>query len=59
MFLLYRRCWEYLVWVDPANYAGVLGKAPQDLAEMPIQSNEADNEESDDNDDSEVSSSFQ
>ncbi|ENN78133.1 hypothetical protein HUJ04_004474 [Dendroctonus ponderosae] len=47
----YKRCWEYLVWLDSANYAGVLGKAPQNLEEIPNHSDEADNEESDDNDD--------
>ncbi|XP_066147109.1 DNA polymerase epsilon catalytic subunit 1 [Euwallacea fornicatus] len=25
----YKRCWEYLVWLDPANYAGVVGKPPE------------------------------
>lgn len=51
----FRRCWEYLVWLDPANYGGVLGKAPQDLEES-NQSAERENngEDSDENDESEV-----
>ncbi|XP_064211685.1 DNA polymerase epsilon catalytic subunit 1 isoform X2 [Tribolium castaneum] len=29
----FRQCWETLVWLDPANYAGVQGKLPEDLRE--------------------------
>lgn len=50
----FRRCWEYLVWLDPANYGGVLGKAPQDVEESNQSAEREDNEDSDENDDSEV-----
>ncbi|XP_050295840.1 DNA polymerase epsilon catalytic subunit 1 [Anthonomus grandis grandis] len=36
----YRRCWECLVWVDPANYGGMLGKAPQEQEDPEIQTQE-------------------
>ncbi|XP_046997014.1 DNA polymerase epsilon catalytic subunit 1 [Schistocerca americana] len=28
----YQQCWEYLMWLDPANHAGVQGKLPEGLA---------------------------
>ncbi|CAG9765603.1 unnamed protein product [Ceutorhynchus assimilis] len=31
----YKRCWEYLVWLDPANHCGVLGKGPQNPEDNP------------------------
>ncbi|XP_046401826.1 DNA polymerase epsilon catalytic subunit 1 [Ischnura elegans] len=27
----YRQCWEYLLWLDPANHAGVKGKLPEGI----------------------------
>ncbi|KAL4229089.1 hypothetical protein ACF0H5_012128 [Mactra antiquata] len=26
----YEQCWEYLMWLDPANYGGIKGKLPSD-----------------------------
>ncbi|XP_068086023.1 DNA polymerase epsilon catalytic subunit 1 [Anabrus simplex] len=28
----YQQCWEYLMWLDPANYAGIQGKLPKGLS---------------------------
>ena len=25
------QCWEFLLWLDPANHGGVKGKAPKDV----------------------------
>nr|CAD7258615.1 unnamed protein product [Timema shepardi] len=30
----YQQCWEYLVWLDPSNHAGVKGKLPEGLTEV-------------------------
>ncbi|XP_019956457.2 DNA polymerase epsilon catalytic subunit A [Paralichthys olivaceus] len=29
--LSFSRCWEFLMWMDPANYGGVKGKLPSNL----------------------------
>lgn len=29
--ITYRQCWETLVWLDPANFAGIQGKLPENL----------------------------
>lgn len=42
-----RRCWEYLVWVDPANYAGVVGKTPHDVQETSASEEHQEEEEED------------
>ncbi|XP_060536886.1 DNA polymerase epsilon catalytic subunit 1 [Cylas formicarius] len=42
--ITYRQCWEHLVWLDPANYGGVLGKPNNE---------ESPQEDEDDNDDDE------
>lgn len=28
----YEQCWEYLMWLDPANYGGIKGKLPSESA---------------------------
>ncbi|XP_061721749.1 DNA polymerase epsilon catalytic subunit 1 [Cydia pomonella] len=30
----YKQCWSYLLWLDPANHAGVQGKLPEGLVEV-------------------------
>lgn len=30
----YKRCWAYLLWLDEANHAGIMGKLPQGLVEV-------------------------
>lgn len=29
--ITYQQCWEYLLWLDPSNHAGVRGKLPTEL----------------------------
>lgn len=29
--ITYQQCWEYLLWLDPSNHAGVRGKLPSDM----------------------------
>lgn len=29
--ITFSRCWEFLLWMDPANYGGVKGKLPSSL----------------------------
>lgn len=48
--ITYHQCWEYLVWLDLANHAGVKGKVPNELAAS-HQDSEADEENDDDDDD--------
>ncbi|KAL1514239.1 hypothetical protein ABEB36_003526 [Hypothenemus hampei] len=43
----YKRCWEYLLWLDPANYGGILGKAPHEEEQNKDQ--ESDSEDEDEN----------
>ena len=31
--IIYQQCWEYLMWLDPSNHAGVRGKLPAHLVE--------------------------
>ncbi|CAH2005328.1 unnamed protein product [Acanthoscelides obtectus] len=48
--ITYRRCWEHLVWLDPANFGGVQGKLPEDMQNEITQNGEKDGEEKDDDD---------
>ncbi|KAK9679178.1 protein of unknown function (DUF1744) [Popillia japonica] len=49
----YRQCWEQLIWLDPANYAGIQGKLPneEDPASNPTENEEKENEDEEDDDD--------
>lgn len=29
----FNQCWEYLMWLDPANHGGIKGKLPKDLSQ--------------------------
>lgn len=29
--ITFSRCWEFLLWMDPANYGGVKGKVPSSI----------------------------
>nr|XP_022913041.1 DNA polymerase epsilon catalytic subunit A [Onthophagus taurus] len=40
----YRQCWEQLIWLDPANYAGIQGKLP-DEEHIEVNNEEEENEE--------------
>ncbi|XP_026280416.1 DNA polymerase epsilon catalytic subunit 1 [Frankliniella occidentalis] len=46
--ITYQQCWEYLLWLDPANHAGVRGKLPTDL-ENGAEDNSFDEDEEKDN----------
>lgn len=46
--ITYRQCWEHLVWLDAANFAGIQGKLPDSLQnEVSGQENVEDDEEQD------------
>lgn len=36
----YNQCWNFLLWLDPANYSGVQGKLPKELMETQIEDSE-------------------
>ncbi|KAK3107356.1 hypothetical protein FSP39_012618, partial [Pinctada imbricata] len=39
--MTYEQCWEYLMWMDPANHGGVKGKLP---SEQPLEQSQPDPE---------------
>ena len=36
----FSQCWEYLMWLDPANHGGIKGKLPKDIAQTQEKSSE-------------------
>lgn len=45
---LIRQCWEQLIWLDPANYAGIQGKLPNEENQEPDPIQNQDDEDVDD-----------
>ncbi|XP_048467692.1 DNA polymerase epsilon catalytic subunit A [Rhincodon typus] len=54
----FSRCWEFLLWMDPANYAGIKGKLPSSILSGEVESNKGtkENVEDDSSDDEEIHS---
>uniref|UniRef100_A0A8B9JR41 DNA polymerase epsilon catalytic subunit n=1 Tax=Astyanax mexicanus TaxID=7994 RepID=A0A8B9JR41_ASTMX len=51
--ITFSRCWEFLMWMDPANYGGVKGKLPSSLmyGEVDEGSEDEEDEEADEQED--------
>ncbi|KAK9873901.1 hypothetical protein WA026_002253 [Henosepilachna vigintioctopunctata] len=43
--ITYRQCWEQLVWLDTANYAGIQGKLPKNIDNIEQEGEEEEHEE--------------
>nr|XP_033811806.1 DNA polymerase epsilon catalytic subunit A [Geotrypetes seraphini] len=52
------RCWEFLLWMDPANYGGIKGKIPSSVqyGEKEKEGNREDNEGNEEEDEEEIHS---
>ncbi|KAG7176387.1 DNA polymerase epsilon catalytic subunit A-like [Homarus americanus] len=48
----FNQCWEYLLWLDPANHGGIKGKLPKDLSQT---QDDTQNENKDSDDEEEES----
>uniref|UniRef100_A0A669ECA5 DNA polymerase epsilon catalytic subunit n=1 Tax=Oreochromis niloticus TaxID=8128 RepID=A0A669ECA5_ORENI len=46
----FSRCWEFLLWMDPANYGGVKGKLPSSVMYGEVLQEEGDEDGSEDED---------
>lgn len=40
----FKQCWEFLMWLDPANHGGIKGKMPKDLSQTQEEPNGKDDE---------------
>ncbi|XP_076662564.1 DNA polymerase epsilon catalytic subunit 1 [Halictus rubicundus] len=49
--ITFEQCWEYLIWLDVHNHAGVKGKLPKDMEDN-TEANTLDDENEDEDDDS-------
>ncbi|XP_064102350.1 DNA polymerase epsilon catalytic subunit A-like [Macrobrachium nipponense] len=51
----FSQCWEYLMWLDPANHGGIKGKLPKDLSQTQdkVSSNKDDDDEDGDQENAE------
>ncbi|XP_067911587.1 DNA polymerase epsilon catalytic subunit A [Heterodontus francisci] len=55
----FSRCWEFLLWMDPANYGGIQGKLPSSVLSGEVDKDKETKEhveEEDNNDDEEIHS---
>lgn len=45
----FNQCWEYLMWLDPANHGGIKGKLPKDISSSQDEKGNESGEEDDEN----------
>ncbi|XP_069943556.1 DNA polymerase epsilon catalytic subunit A [Cherax quadricarinatus] len=49
----FSQCWEYLMWLDPANHGGIKGKLPKDLSQIENKSQDENKDSNDEDEDPE------